>query len=152
MYQGEPIHGELHSSDAHSGVQVPIYKAGSLTAYTLQPWEWIEIHSIEIVTAAGGDCFLAIDTAANTTPTAGTVVVRGTLAANSGLVISHMHYTGASQAGANGSPYLPWLIAPAGVVDVNFRGMLRGASQPGRPNWQSHYQNNTGATPNVGPQ
>lgn len=130
---GEPIHGELHSADAHLGVQVPIYKAGGIVAYVLQPWEWIEIHSIEIVTAAGGDVFLSVDAAANATPTPGTTVVRGTLAANSGLVQSIMHYTGVNA-------YLPFLFAPAGVVDCNFRGWIRGTTQIGRPNWREHYQ------------
>src|SRR5580700_1529220 len=95
-YLGDPVHGELHSTNASAGLQVTLYKAGSLTAYTPLAWEQLEIESLEIITAAGGDTFLAIDSVANigTTPNAGTTVVRGTLAANSGLLLSSMHYKG----------------------------------------------------------
>lgn len=151
---GDPIHGELHTADAHLGVQIPIYLAGSVTPFVMGANDWLEIHSIELISAAGGDIYIAVDTAVTTpgTPTPGTTVVRGTVAATSGIVMSIMHFTGQSQAnGSQGLPYLPWLVAPAGVVDVVIRGTVRHNTKVGRPTWREHYQT-TGNQNNISPQ
>lgn len=125
---GDPIHGELHTADASAGVQVPIYTMGSLTARTLQPYEYIEIHALEIVSAPGGDLALFINTV--NTLLAGTVVVRATSGTTGGLVMSRMYYEG-----INGG--LPFVIAPVGVTDVLFLGTIRNAKTQGvRPNWR----------------
>lgn len=131
---GDPIHGELHSLDASGGVRVPVYKAGSVDAYTLAPNEYVEIHSVELVSAAGGD--VALFLGGTNTPSAGEYVVRGTVNANSGLVMSKMHFIG-----TDGS--VPFLIAPAGVVDVNFTGVIRkGHSEGAYPSWQADRKTN----------
>lgn len=133
MKLGEPITGILHSADAHAGVQVPIYQNGSETAYTLLASDFIEIHSIRIQTAAGGDTFLTVDSAYNATPTAGTTVLRGTTPANGDLLLEKMTFEGISGG-------LPWITSPAGVIDVQFYGTLRHTTQVGRPSWREHYQ------------
>lgn len=148
---GDPIHGELHTADAHLGIQIPIYLSGSITPFVMTANDWIEIHSIQLISAAGGDCMVTVDTAANVTPTPGTTVIRGTVAANGGLALSIMRYTGQSESnGSQGLPYLPFLIAPAGTVDVIFRGSIRHNTKTGRPTWREHYQspNQNNISPN----
>lgn len=118
MHAGEPIHGEIHSADASAGVQIVIYNQGSVTARTLNTHEYIEIHSLELVTAAGGDCYVFL--APTAAPVTGKYVVRGTFAANGGIAMSTILASG--QKGD-----LPWVIAPAGAVDVIFKGVVRKA-------------------------
>jgi hypothetical protein len=128
-YEGEPIKGELHSTDASTATVIPIFKQGSIVAYTLAANEYLEIHSIEVITAPGGDVDVFLSN--STSPVAGEVITRGTLAANSGILKSHMLVTG--QPGA-----LPYVVAPAGVVDVNFHGTLRRIPPAGtRANYQA---------------
>lgn len=129
MYEiGEPIHGELHSIDASAGVLVPLLIAGTRTVRTLKANEFIEIYSLELVSAVGGDTSLFIET--NSTPLQGDYIIRATLAANSGIVMSRMRFTGMNNASV-------YLLAPTGVVDINFRGAVRSTTQVGRQTWQS---------------
>lgn len=115
-YNGDPIHGHLHSADASSGVAVPIFKDGSLTPYTLADGEYICVSSFELNTAPGGDCtlFISPDTTADT----GEVVSRGTYAANGGIDREHIMFAGQPDASVH-------VIAPAGVVDVSFTGYVK---------------------------
>lgn len=143
---GDPVHLEFHGN-ANAGAQVLIYKAGNDSAYTLAANEFIEIFDLQVISATGGDTFVAVDIIANigTTPTAGTVVVRGTLAATSGIVMSHARYTGFNNA-------VPYVTSPGAITDVCGRGAIRQTTVPGRQPWQSHYQTATqGQTANVGP-
>lgn len=110
------VHGELHSTDASAGVEIVLYEEGSLTARTLGALEVLVIESVELVSAAGGDCSVIIG--ADATPGAGEYVLRGTFAANSGIQRSSM-----KKAGIRG--HKPFLIAPIGVVDVIFNGYIR---------------------------
>lgn len=125
--EGEPIHGELHSTDAHSGVSIPVYNQGSLTARTLAAYEYLEITSLEIVSAAGGD--IQVFSGTSGSPSAGQMILRGTVAANGGLAMSRMRYTG--RIGET-----LWVVAPAGVVDVLVSGAVRQESVPGRAPYQ----------------
>lgn len=126
---GEPIHGILHSTDASSGVAVPIFKLGSVSAYTLEAHEYIEITAIEIVTVAGGDCYVLIGDDA--TLGTGETVVRGTFAANGGIARDDICHAGKAGQSA-------YLVAPVGVVDVKFAGVIRreGDNTSVRPGWK----------------
>lgn len=121
---GEPVHGELHSTDASATVQIPIYKQGSTTAYTLLADEYICIHSFEEVSAAGGDMYIFIQP--TNTPVAGSYVVRGTVAASGGIAMSKLPFEGVNSG-------LPWCTAPAGVVDVVFTGSVHKYTTGKRP-------------------
>lgn len=128
MHTGEPIHGELHSADASAGVALLLYKSGSLAAYTLGVDEYIEIHSIDVVSAAGGDTVLYFS--ADGTVVAGGVIVRGTLAVNSGIVMSRMNAAGTI--GKN-----VYVKTPMGAADANFIGVIkRATANDSRPSWR----------------
>jgi len=128
---GEPILGILHSADASSGVEIPIYKLGSTTAHTLASDEYIEITSIELVTAVGGDCYVVIGDDA--TRGAGEDVLRGTFAANDGIQKDDVCHAGAVGQKA-------YVTAPAGVVDVRFNGVIRkgGDATTNKPGWREN--------------
>lgn len=130
MFGGEPIHGILHSTDASSGVAIPIFKEGSVTAYTLAANEYIEIRSIELITVAGGDCYVLIG--GDATLGTGETVTRGTFAANGGIVRDKIRHAGSFGQSA-------YVVAPAGVVDVRFNGVIRkeGDNTNTYPSWQS---------------
>jgi len=117
MYEGRPFRGELHSADASGGVVIPLYEDGSLTAYTLKDNEYLVIHSVELISAAGGDTFLFIG--ADGTEGAGEYIVRGTVAANGGIVQELIP----PHSGDLG--YLVYAQAPNGAVDAVIRGFIR---------------------------
>lgn len=127
MLLGEPIHGELHSSDASAGVAITIYNQGSKTARTLASNEYIEIESLEVVSVAGGD--VTVFGSTDGTIDAGETIVRGTVAANSGIAMSKMRYTA-----KNGDSI--FVKAPAGVVDAVFSGSIRQETDKARPAWR----------------
>jgi hypothetical protein len=120
MKPGDPVHGELHSADASGKVAVTLYEAGSNTARTLGSTEYLDVDSIEIITATGGDAYVYLGTVAAGL-VAGQVVIRGTFAANSGLSMSF----DTPRSGAVGK--IPVCVAPAGVVDVVLTGRIRKA-------------------------
>lgn len=127
--QGAPFRGEVNSADASSGVTLALYKDGSLVAYTLLANEYLEIHSIQTVTAPGGDVEIFIG--ADVTPAAGEYIVRGTFAANGGvvqeLVLPHTGRPG----------HLVRAVAPAGALDVIVRGTIRTVDDGDtRPAWR----------------
>jgi hypothetical protein len=128
--QGEPFKGEVSSADASAGVAFTLYKNGSLDAYTLAPGEYLEIHSVQLVTAPGGDVF--IFTGADGTAGAGEYVVRGTFAATGGLVqeVRPPHVGKVN--------HLAYVDAPAGQVDAIIRGTIRreGDGTAVRPGWK----------------
>lgn len=129
MYNlGEPIRGILHSTDASSGVEVPLFREGSTTALTLASNEYVEVTSVELITVAGGDCYVLIGDDA--TLGTGETVTRGTFAANGGVRADNtMHAGGAGQK--------VWVVAPAGVVDVRLNGRIRTVKpDASRPNWR----------------
>jgi len=125
---GEPIKGHVHSADASSGVAVPFFNQGSKTARTLAENEYLEIHTCDLITVAGGDCYVIVGPDASVA--AGEVVIRGTFAANGGEEKSHTLHVG-----KDGETV--WVTAPAGVVDVTFTGVVRRAeSNVPRPVWR----------------
>jgi hypothetical protein len=124
---GEEIKGELHSTDASSGVEITLYNQGSLTARTLTEDEYIEVHSIEAIAAVTGDLHVFIG--ADATPGAGETVVRGVPANNGGILKSIIKRTGRPG-------HKPFVIAAAGVVDVVFNGVIRKVGRAVRPNWR----------------
>jgi len=127
-YPGEPIKGILNSSDASSGVEVPIYNQGSYAARTLGPNEYIEIHNVKVISVPGGD--VRVFTGADSTPGTGEDVVRGTFGANGGIAEDVKH-TG--KAG-----HKVYVEAPAGVVDVVFEGTIRQENTGGNePSWRA---------------
>jgi hypothetical protein len=118
-YAGDEVHGELHSTDASSGVEITLYRAGSTDSRTIQDNEYLEIHSLELITAAGGDAYVFIG--ADSTLGSGETAARGTFAANGG------------RSGELCPPYAgikggkPYVVAPAGAVDVVIKGTIRRA-------------------------
>lgn len=119
MVHGEEVHGELHSTDASSGVAIPLYRGGSSTVRPIAANEYLDIHSVHLVTAAGGDAYVLVG--ADVTLGNGETVVRGTFAANGGIANElRPHYSG--QMGLS-----PWVVAPAGAVDVIIKGTIRKA-------------------------
>lgn len=125
---GEPIKGVLHSTDASGGVLVPIYNAGSNAARTLAANEYIEIESVEVIAVVTGDVSVFLST--DSTQDTGETVLRATVAANSGMVMSRKRTTGKVAQNV-------FVIAPAGVVDVNFSGSIRRENiNDTRPAWK----------------
>jgi len=118
-YNGDEVHGELHSTDASSGVEIPLYRAGSTDVRPIQDNEFLEIHSLELRTAAGGDVYVFVGE--DSTVAAGETASRGTYAANGG------------RSGEICPPYAgikagkPFVVAPAGVIEIIIEGTVRRA-------------------------
>lgn len=119
MLRGDPVRGSLHSTDASLGVEIPIYSSGNATARTLGSTERLTIVSVQVVNVTAGDVHVFINN--DTTPDAGDTVVRGTVAANA---IMAMGFNEGMTGPAGQKPYV---IAPAGVVDVVFSGFITAA-------------------------
>ena len=131
-HPGEPIRGHVHSADASSGVEIPIFNQGSLVARTLLADEYIEIDQLELITVAGGDCVVFLDADDGNDNDTGEVATRGTFSANGGIEKGHNAPILVGIAGAK-----PHVIAPAGVVDVTFTGRIRkGNGTLHRPSWR----------------
>jgi hypothetical protein len=115
------VHGELHTTDASAGVTVPLYLPGTPTARVVAANEMLFIDSLSVVAVAGGDVRLFFDNDAGggTDLDNGEVIVRGTYAVNGGIV---RNFT-IPKRGALAA--LVRLVAPAGVVDVEFVGLIR---------------------------
>lgn len=129
QHRGTPFEAEVRSADASSGVAVPIYNPGNTTALTLGADEYLEVTFVHLVTVAGEDAYVLIGSDA----TIGTAeaIVRGTYAANGGFAGE----LGQPKVGAPGETL--WVVAPAGVVDVQIRGTIRKVDNQGtRPSWR----------------
>lgn len=129
-HYGKPVRGVLHSTDASTAVQIPLYLYGETgDVYTLEADEFICIHKIDMVTEPGGDVW--VFGGADNNPSSGETVKRGTFAANGG--ISNEAYFG-GEVGHN-----IFVQAPAGVVDVVFEASIhknRADNIGGRPSWR----------------
>lgn len=117
--QGDEVHGELHSTDASAGVEVPLYRAGTATQRVIQPGEYLDIHYLQLVSAPGGDC--GVHVGPDASRGTGETVMRGTVGAAGGMV---SQITPPYEGIKGGKPFV---IAPAGVVDVVIQGMIRKA-------------------------
>ncbi len=118
--QNSPMHGEVSSSNASSGVQVNVYPAGSVTAHTQEDNEFFVITDVVISAAAGGLATLFCDTDATpTTIGAGETVVAATLPANGVLSVT------LKQAfyGVVGKPLV--LKAPSGQANCQVFGFIK---------------------------
>jgi hypothetical protein len=128
MLPGDPVKGVLHSADASAGVEIPMYSRGTETVRTVAANEYLEIDSIELVTAPGGDCYVLIGPDASLGT--GETIVRGTYAVTGG--VSEPNVRRAGNVGEK-----PFVVAPAGVVDVAFTGrIMKGQTQGQRPSWK----------------
>lgn len=125
---GEPIKGILHSTDASAGVEIPVFLDGAKTAYTLAADEYITITKIFFVQAAAGDGHVFIGPDAS--PGTGETVIRGTFVASGGAAVSSWRWSGSKGEKA-------FVIAPAGVVDVQFIGELHREGRTIRQSWQA---------------
>jgi len=103
---GRPVRGVVDSADASSGVAFTLYEEGSLSSYTLRDNEYLEIHHVTIVSAAGGDVYIHVGDDA--TVGSGEVVIRGEVAANGGFA-TNLSPPFAGQAGQSA-----YATAPAG--------------------------------------
>lgn len=124
---GQEIKGELHSTDASAGVEVPLFELGSLTQRTLDEDEYIEIHSAELFSAATGDVHLF--TGADASPGAGETAVRGTVGANGSVEGEHIKHRGLAG-------HKAFFIAPLGVSDCMFYGSIRREKHSSRPEFR----------------
>ena len=98
MQRGEPFHGErIVDGDASTLTVLSIFKAGSLTAYTLGAKEHLCITRVTILCETGGDVALIAAAVA----AAGTYIVEGSLIAQGGIDKDYGAY-----------PY----VCPVGVV------------------------------------
>lgn len=121
MNSGKEVHGEIHSADASSGVEVTLYEAGTDTnALALGATEFLEITDIVVVSVAGGD--VRVFFGSDMTPAAGSMIVRGTVGANGGIAKS---FIVTPRGGVAGDTVR--ILAPIGVVDVNFTARLKTA-------------------------
>lgn len=130
---GRPFTGILHSTDASAGAVVPVFLDGTAAAYTLAANEYLEVHDLAVVAAAGGDVILHYKTTAGNSPGTGKTIARGTVAANGGLVVDAiLPVVGDLQEQIIA-------VAPAGVLDVTIKGIVReGRTEKldGRPSWR----------------
>jgi len=126
---GEPFEGEVHSTNASSGVAVPIYNPGKPTARVLASNEYLVVTHAQLVVAAGGDAYILIG--ADATLGTNEVVTRGTFAVNGGT-------SGQLERPKTGLPgNTLWVVAPSGVVDVQVKGYIRKVDNAGtRPSWR----------------
>ena len=124
LLRGQPIKGELHSTNASAGVEVTLYEIGSTAVRTLNSDERISVDRLELVSAATGDVHLF--TGADASPGAGETVARGTVAANGGIVMEHVGHIGQSG-------HKAYFIAPSGVSDCVFYGSITRERHSTRP-------------------
>lgn len=130
MQHGEPIRGILHSTNASAGVAVVLFSSGSNTARTLGSDEFLNIESIHIASAIGGDHHLYRAAAANGDGGTGVTVVRATLP--DAISVSGSPVTPAGglmfrtfkEGNTSIRGHSLWFKAPAGTVDVVVTGWI----------------------------
>lgn len=128
---GRPFEAEVRSSDASSGVAIPIYESGPGTpaAYTLKANEYLEVTWASLVTVAGGDSYILIG--ADATIGTDEAVIRGTFAVNGGYAGEISPPKVGVKAGTL------FVVAPSGVVDAKVHGFIREVDEAGvRPSWR----------------
>lgn len=104
----------IHSTDAHLGVEIPVYQKGNADAFGKDNNEYFIVTEVTLVTAAGGDC--AVYFGADNTLADARVITRGTFAVNGGITEKVID----NDQGKITEKL--WVKAPAGVVDVIVRG------------------------------
>ena len=121
MAAGDEVHGELHSTDASSGVALTLYRAGSLQTVTVADNEFLDIDRASVVVADGGDAYIFLGSVGAGLQ-GGEIVIRGTFSENGGMTEDLSRTPRAGAAGATAV-----CIAPAGVVDAKITGRIRRA-------------------------
>jgi hypothetical protein len=114
---GDPVKGEVSSADAHSGVTVLLYKAGSTSAYTLKSNEYLNVTDILLCFAASGSFALVANT-----DTAGKRLAKGSIGtASFGSYLHHFETPLVCPVGVT-----PVLIADAamGQIDLILSGFI----------------------------
>ena len=114
---GTEVHGELNHATPSTARAIPLYDPDG-TVVTVGSTERLVITDIQVVSTPGGDIYVFVG--ADATPAVGEYVVRGTVAANGGIV---MHFIGTPWMGILGGS--PWLLAPDGVTDVILTGRIQ---------------------------
>jgi len=135
IVKGEPFVAILNHGDASSGESVTsdeggLFRSGSLTAVALAADEYLEVHSIQVVSAVGGA--VHVFAGADNNAGAGETLVRGTVAANGGLVqeLKPPHVCKAA--------HQVYAKAPVGAIDVVIRGGIRRQTVSGaRASWKA---------------
>ena len=115
--RGEAVSGELNSANASGGATITLRTHGSPSVVrSIGANERFVVTDVAVVTAPGGDVrvFLSADGSLND----GETVVRGTFAANGGMVRSFI----TPISGAAGA--VPRVIAPTGAIDVQITGRV----------------------------
>jgi hypothetical protein len=122
--QGDPIHAEVVSTDAHAGVAGTLYPSGSNTARVQTATEFLTITDIIFIMGANGGTFDIVFYPLSTgviADGAGLRIAKGTLSANSGFA----HHFETPMIGPKG--YGVALIAAAGQVDLTMTGSIQEA-------------------------
>lgn len=116
-----PIKGELHSTDASGGVEIPIYDAITSVVIAISATQKVVIQSIVVTSVAGGDTYVwhDNDAGAGTDADAGEFVIRGTVAAKGTL---YGDFKDAPKYGTVGAKQRA--VSPNGVLDVQFSGYI----------------------------
>jgi hypothetical protein len=105
---GKFVRGEVSSADASAGVTATLYDATG-TAYVLASTERIVIYDLLLVSAAGGNVALTVNT-----DSAGKRIVKATVAANGGIAMDYQRPVECPRG------VVPKLFAAAGQVDLSF--------------------------------
>lgn len=113
MSFGEPFYGEVVSTDASAGVAFTLYKAGSLTAYTLLATEFVTVSDFAIVRTAAGSAAIV-----GTSDASGSRLIKGDFSDTGGIVqrLQNEHVF------AEG--VVPQLIAAAGTIRAFIHGTI----------------------------
>jgi hypothetical protein len=117
--RGEEVHGEVHSSDASSGVEIVIYDQGGGVARALEAAERLVITDALIVSENGGDCAMFLDADDDNALDAGETVIRGTVTDGGGIGFP---FVGTHRMGQPGAK--PHYYAPSGESDAIFTGYI----------------------------
>lgn len=119
MPRGEEVHGEVHSTDATTAVEVPLYDADGQTV-TVTSTTRLVVTDVMFVTAVAGDGYVFFDNDDDNALDAGETIIRGTVAANGGIAMS---YNGTPRFGKlGGKPHV--IHGAAGAVDVLLTGYI----------------------------
>lgn len=133
--KNQPMHAEISSSNASSGVALNIYPSGTFTAYTLDPTvtgDFLVVTDVTLSCVAGGLTSLFCDTTGTpSTVGAGEAIVSVTLPAN-GVITVRLSTPYVCQVGA---PLV--LIAPSGVSSCQVQGFIKA-----NPNLSSYVTQN----------
>jgi hypothetical protein len=121
---GDPFHGEVNSTDAHSGVNVSLYKSAPtvpIVARTVTATEYVVVTDVIFISTAGGTYELVFYPTGGAIPAAGAArdglrIVKGNAEVLGGLA----HHFETPITGPKG--YSVALIAAAGQVDLIITG------------------------------